>query len=285
LADKRFPNDREIGLQAARGVHNGLLAWGILAEAASDWRQRYPAMGRIQSVFADLLGLAERSGNDREFGLVAAKGAVAVLAGQKLAVAADAGQRDLAIGRVNSVFSYLRRLADEHFPNGPEIVMEAAKGAVNTIGSSGYLAVAAECAGQRVAAIDLMDSAFAYLVGLTDMHFPNDREIGQWAASGAYNTVLDQGKLATAASESSQRDLAISRMDAALAYLRGLADERFRNDPEIGLIAAKSTVEAILVWEKLRRSVARTICRSWLRELRDRHFHPEISYLASRMNV
>ena len=223
--------------------------------------------------------------NDREIVLAAAKGAVAVLAWENLAVMADTGQRDAAIGRVNSTLAYLRGLADVRFPNDHEIGVEAAKGAANAIGTSGNLATVAADAGQHDAAIGRMDSALAYLRGLTDERFPNDPEIGLWAASGAYNAALDQGKLAEAATDAGQRDAAISRMDTALGHLRGLADDRFRNDREIGLVAAKGAVDAILVWEKLKNPVARTVCRNWLRELRDRHFHSEISFLASRMNV
>jgi hypothetical protein len=130
-----------------------------------------------------------------------------------------------------------------------------------------------------------MDSVLAYLRGLADERFRDDPKIGLDAANGAVNAIATWGKLAVAATDAARRDAAIGGMDSVLAYLRGLADKRFRNDREIGLAAAKGAVNAGVTFWKLGNSVGRDVCRNWLRELRDRHFHPEISFLASKMNV
>ena len=232
LADERFPDDREIVLEAAKGALNAALKWGNLAEAAT-----------------------------------------------------DVARRDAASARMEAAFVYLRSLADERFPDDREIALVAARGAFNAVLKWGNLAEAATDVALRDAASARMEAAFLYLRSLADERFPDDREIVLAAAEGAVNAVAKWGNLAEAATDVARRDAASARMEAAFVYLRSLADERFPDDREIALEAARGAFNATLTWATLGDWVRRGICRDYLRRLRDKHHDPEISYFASQMNV
>ena len=246
--------DREIGLTAAEGAVNAALKWGNLAEAATDVARRDAASARMEAAFVYLRSLAdERFPDDREIALVAARGAFnAVLKWGNLAEAAtDVALRDAASARMEAAFVYLRSLADERFPDDREIALVAARGAFNAVLKWGNLAEAATDVALRDAASARMEAAFLYLRSLADERFPDDREIVLEAAKGAFNAALKWGNLAEAATDVARRDAASARMEAAFVYLRSLADERFPDDREIALEAAKGAVNAALKWGNL----------------------------------
>jgi hypothetical protein len=289
LADGRYRDDREIGVLAARGAFNAVMMMGNLAEAATDAGRRDAAIARMEEVFGWLRNLADGPyRDDREIVVEAAKGAfTAVLKWNKLAEAAtDAGGRDAAIARMGEVFGWLRGLADGRYRDDRDIVVYAARGAFNAVKMMGNLAEAATDAGRRDAVIARMEEVFGWLRDLADGRYRDDSGIGVWAAKGAVASVaLKWGNLAEVATDAGRRDAAIARMEEVFGWLRDLADGRYRDDREIGVLAAMGAFNAALKWSKLGNFVHHGVCRDYLRELRDRHHNPEINYLASQMNV
>ena len=97
----------------------------------------------------------------------------AIMAWARLALAADeSGQRDAATGRMDSALAYLRRLADERFRDDRTIVLDAANGGLSAVAAWARIAQAAADPQQRDAAIEHIDSIFAYLLDLADERFP-----------------------------------------------------------------------------------------------------------------
>lgn len=196
-------------------------------------------------------------------------------------------QRDEATMKVGRALSYLRELADGRFLNDSEINYIAAWGASGACWCWFRLAEIEVEPGRRDEADTKAGKEYSYLRELADVRFRNDGRFALRAARCALEIVETSTRLIVGEIETApaRRDAASTKIGRALSYLRELADLRFRNNREIGRIAAWGAYYACNIYPKLGDRNRRQANLDWLRELRNRHGSSELYRLFNDANA
>jgi tetratricopeptide (TPR) repeat protein len=286
LADRRLRGEA-IAINAAAVARNVTCGFARVAKMEVDQGRRDQATTCMDETLIYLRELADGRFLDVEaIAIDAVTGAQNAAYGwshvAKMEV--NPARRDRATAKLDGVFAYLRELSDQRFPKVEEIAICAADG-INSI-AFGWENVARRESKLLHHATAHLDRVLAYLHELADRRFPNVAKIAINMADGTVSATSLCREVARMDADPGRRDRAKGKLAEALAYMHGLADERFLSVEKVSIAAAKCAANGIDIYTILTDDAGRLACRDWLRDLRRRFpANPEIASLAMEYNV
>ncbi len=256
LADRRFPRNRAVAEQVARGAMNASLKLiaTIVSRPSPSASLQTDMNEQLEAIITYLRDLADRRFPENIE--IATRVADSVsdearMWGQLWATSPEAPGSRAARDRMEVAMAYLHDLADQRFPKDPGIVAKAARGEANIIKIVGDIAeTSGDVAGCRVAS-ERIEVSMDYLRDLADERFPKNCEIAMYVAVGAFNAALKLWGLALISSDVIVRSKEIELAVSLFAYLHDLADRRHPADAAIALRAAKAANTEVIMWGRI----------------------------------